>query len=121
MGVFLGYPVAFVMLGSGLIAGFLGVGDSFIHTLLFRAYGIMEHYELVAIPIFVFMGVMLQKSGAAERLFSAFHVSLGGIRGGLALTTVAICTVMAAATGIVGASVVSDGTFRSAGYAQTQI
>ena len=111
MGVFLGYPVAFVMLGSGLIAGFLGVGDSFIHTLLFRAYGIMEHYELVAIPIFVFMGVMLQKSGAAERLFSAFHVSLGGIRGGLALTTVAICTVMAAATGIVGASVVSMGLF----------
>ena len=97
------------MLGSGLIVGLLGGGPSFIHTLLMRTYGVMEHYELVAIPLFVYMGVMLSRSGSAERLFSAFHVALGGLRGGLAITTVVICTIMAAATGIVGASVVAMG------------
>ena len=111
IGVFLGFPVAFIMLGSGLIVGIFGQGFSFFNTLLLRTYGVMEHYELVAIPLFVFMGVMLEKSGVAERLFSAFHYTLGGLRGGLALTTVAICTIMAAATGIVGASVVSMGLF----------
>ena len=111
IGVFLGFPVAFVMLGTGLMVGIIGQGSSFFHTMLFRVYGVMEHYELVAIPLFVFMGVMLEKSGVAERLFSAFHYTLGGLRGGLALTTIAICTIMAAATGIVGASVVSMGLF----------
>ncbi|MBW1730907.1 MAG: TRAP transporter large permease subunit [Deltaproteobacteria bacterium] len=111
VGVFLGFPVAFVMLGSGLLVGLFGGGPSFIHTLLLRAYAVMEHYELVAIPLFVYMGMMLSRSGAAERLFSAFHIALGGLRGGLAITTVVICTIMAAATGIVGASVVSMGLF----------
>ena len=109
LGIFIGFPVAFAMLGSGLIVGLLGGGPSFIHTLLMRTYGVMEHYELVAIPLFVYMGVMLSRSGSAERLFSAFHVALGGLRGGLAITTVVICTIMAAATGIVGASVVAMG------------
>ena len=110
-GIFLGFPVAFVMLGSGLIVGFLSSGSFFMHILLARTYGVMEHYELVAIPLFVYMGVMLEKSGCAERLFSAFHISLGGLRGGLAITTIVICTIMAAATGVVGASVVSMGLF----------
>ena len=109
--VFMGFPVAFGMLGAGLIVGFMGQGTSFFHTVILRTFGVMEHYELVAIPLFVFMGVMLEKSGIAERLFSAFYYVLGGLRGGLALTTVAICTIMAAATGIVGASVVSMGLF----------
>ena len=109
LGIFIGFPVAFAMLGSGLIVGLLGGGPSFIHTLLMRTYGVMEHYELVAIPLFVYMGVMLSRSGSAERLFSAFHVALGGLKGGLAITTVVICTIMAAATGIVGASVVAMG------------
>ena len=109
LGIFIGFPVAFSMLGSGLIVGLLGGGPSFIHTLLMRTYGVMEHYELVAIPLFVYMGVMLSRSGTAERLFSAFHVARGGLRGGLAITTVVICTIMAAATGIVGASVVAMG------------
>jgi tripartite ATP-independent transporter DctM subunit len=111
VGLFLGFPIAFVMIGSGLIVGLLGGGASFIHTLGFRFYSVMTNYELVAIPLFVYMGMMLTVSGTAEKLFSAFHVSLGGLRGGLAITTVFICTIMAAATGIVGASVVSMGLF----------
>lgn len=110
-GVAIGFPVAFAMLGSGLLVGLLGGGPSFIHSLLMRTFGAMEHYELVAIPLFVYMGVMLSQSGAAERLFSSFHIVLGGLRGGLTVTTVIICTIMAAATGIVGASVVSMGLF----------
>lgn len=108
-GLALGFPVAFVMLGTGLFVGLAGGGASFVHTMLLRTYGVMEHYELVAIALFVFMGMMLSRSGAAEHLFSSFHIVLGGLRGGLAITTVAICTIMAAATGIVGASVVSMG------------
>lgn len=107
--VFLGFPVAFGMMGSGLLIGLLGTGPEFFHTIVLRTYGVMDNYELIAIPLFVFMGVMLGQSGAAERLFSAFYITLGGLRGGLALTTVVICTIMAAATGIVGASVVSMG------------
>lgn len=111
LGLFLGFPVGFVMLGSGLIVGVLGSGASFTHTLIFRCYSVMTNYELVAIPLFVYMGMMLTVSGTAEKLFSAFHIALGGLRGGLAITTVIICTIMAAATGIVGASVVSMGLF----------
>jgi tripartite ATP-independent transporter DctM subunit len=111
IGVFLGFPVAFVMLGTGVMVGLIGQGIPFFHNLMFRTYEVMENYVLVAIPLFVFMGVMLNESGIAERLFSAFHYVLGGLRGGLALTTVAICTIMAAATGIVGASVVAMGLF----------
>jgi tripartite ATP-independent transporter DctM subunit len=107
--VFMGFPVAFGMMGSGLLVGLIGAGPDFFHTVVLRTYGVMEHYELVAIPLFVFMGVMLGKSGAAERMFMAFYTTLGGLRGGLALTTVVICTIMAAATGIVGASVISMG------------
>jgi tripartite ATP-independent transporter DctM subunit len=109
IGILAGFPVAFVMLGGGLIVGVMGQGMAFFYTLLLRTYGLMELYELIAIPLFVFMGVMLSESGVAERLFSAIHYVLGGLRGGLAFTTIVICTIMAAATGIVGASVVSMG------------
>jgi len=111
LGVFAGFPVAFVMVGSGVLVGVYSRGMPFFHNVLLRVYGVMDNYVLVAIPLFVFMGVMLTESGIAERLFSAFHYLLGGLRGGLAVTTVAICTLMAAATGIVGASVVSMGLF----------
>jgi tripartite ATP-independent transporter DctM subunit len=71
----------------------------------------MENYILAAIILFVYMGIMLERSGAAERLFSSTHILLGGLRGGLALAVVAVCTVMAAATGIMGAPVIIMGLF----------
>ena len=65
----------------------------------------------MAIVLFVFMGIMLEKLGAAEKLFSSLHIILGGLRGGLALAVVAVCTIMAAATGIMGAPVIIMGLF----------
>ncbi|MFO7803257.1 MAG: TRAP transporter large permease subunit [Desulfovermiculus sp.] len=111
IGLASGFPVPFVMLGSSLIVGFLGAGESFFNMLILRFFETMHNYILVAIILFVFMGIMLERSGAAEKLFSSLHLLLGGLRGGLGLAVVAVCTVMAAATGIMGAPVIIMGLF----------
>ncbi len=111
LGLFMGFPVAFVMLGISLIVGVMGVGMGFFHMMLIRTFHVMTEYILVAVPLFIFMGVMLERSGAAEHLYSALHINLGGFNGGLAVATVVVCTVMAAATGIIGAPVVTMGLF----------
>lgn len=72
IGVFLGFPVAFVMLGTGLMVGIIGQGSSFFHTMLFRVYGVMEHYELVAIPLFVFMGSCSKNRAWPNGFFQPF-------------------------------------------------
>lgn len=111
LGLALGFPVPFVMLGSSMLAGLLAIGPTFFHMMIMRIFETMDNYILVAIVLFVFMGIMLEKSGAAERLFSSLHIILGGLRGGLALAVVAVCTIMAAATGIMGAPVIIMGLF----------
>jgi len=111
LGLATGFPVAFAMLGASFIVGFLGVGPGFYHMMILRLFETMHNYILASIILFVYMGIMLEKSGAAERLFSSIHLLLGGLRGGLALAVVAVCTVMAAATGIMGAPVIIMGLF----------
>ncbi len=111
LGLASGFPVAFVMLGASLIVGFLGVGPGFFHMMIMRVFETMHNYILASIILFVYMGIMLERSGAAERLFSSIHISLGGLRGGLALAVVIVCTIMAAATGIMGAPVIIMGLF----------
>jgi tripartite ATP-independent transporter DctM subunit len=111
LGLAAGFPVAFVMLGSSLIVGFLGVGPGFYHMMILRVFETMHSYILVAIILFVYMGIMLERSGIAERLFSSIHVILGDLRGGLALAVVTVCTILAAATGIMGAPVIIMGLF----------
>ncbi len=111
LGLATGFPVPFVMLGSSLIVGFIGVGDAFFNMLVLRFFDTMHNYILVSIILFVFMGIMLERSGAAERLFSSLHLLLGGLRGGLGLAVVGVCTIMAAATGIMGAPVIIMGLF----------
>ncbi|MFW5997897.1 MAG: TRAP transporter large permease [Desulfovermiculus sp.] len=111
LGLATGFPVPFVMLGSSLIVGVLGAGDAFFHMLVLRFFETMHNYILVSIVLFVFMGIMLERSGAAERLFSSLHLLLGGLRGGLGLAVIAVCTIMAAATGIMGAPVIIMGLF----------
>ena len=106
IGLVSGFPVPFVMLGTSLIVGILGVGQGFLPMMILRVFDTMENYILAAIVLFVYMGIMLERSGAAERLFSSAHILLGGLRGGLALAVVAVCTIMAAATGIMGAPVI---------------
>jgi tripartite ATP-independent transporter DctM subunit len=111
LGLASGFPVPFVMLGISLIVGVLGVGHGFFPMMILRVFETMENYILAAIILFVYMGIMLERSGAAERLFSAAHILLGGLRGGLALAVVVVCTIMAAATGIMGAPVIIMGLF----------
>jgi tripartite ATP-independent transporter DctM subunit len=111
LGLASGFPVPFVMLGISLIVGVLGVGHGFFHMMILRVFETMENYILAAIILFVYMGIMLERSGAAEKLFSSAHILLGGLRGGLALAVVVVCTIMAAATGIMGAPVIIMGLF----------
>ena len=111
IGMLVGFPVPFVMLGVSMVVGFLGVGYGFFPMMILRVFETMQNYILIAIILFVFMGIMLEHSGAAERLFSSLHILLGGLKGGLALAVIVVCTIMAAATGIMGAPVIIMGLF----------
>lgn len=105
----LGYPVAFVLGGLAIIFGLAFVGPSVISLSMFKIYGTFSDYLLVAVPLFIFMGVVIEKSGLALRLYEAMHVLLGRLPGGLAVTTVVTSTIFAAATGVINASVVTMG------------
>jgi tripartite ATP-independent transporter DctM subunit len=108
--VFAGVPLYLALGGLGLYFGIAGgwspqVYDQFIN----RIFGLMASEVLPAVPLFVFMGAILDKSGAADKLFGALYLAMGGLRGGLAVATILICTIFAACTGVVGASVTTMG------------
>ncbi len=108
-GILIGFPIAFVMLGISVIVGLLGVGSPFFPMMVSRTYGTMTEYILAAIPLFVFMGLMIEYTGIAEKLFSVIQIWLGRLPGSLLLTTILICTILATCVGIVGASVTTMG------------
>ncbi len=110
-GLGIGFPVGFVLLGSSILVGFLGFGTPFFSMMIMRVFETMHNYVLVSIVLFIFMGVMLERSGAGEKLFSSLHILFGGVKGGLALATILVATIMAAATGIMGAPVIIMGLF----------
>jgi tripartite ATP-independent transporter DctM subunit len=106
VGVLTGYPLAIVIGALGLIFGFLEFGTNVGEVLYPRAIqGVLLNYPLLAAPLFIFMGLMLERSGIAERLYDALYLWLGGLRGGLAIVTVLIGTIMAACVGIIAASI----------------
>lgn len=112
--IFSGYPVAFALGGTALIFAILGVVLGYFDwSLLFalpdRAFGIMSNYVLLAVPFFIFMGTVLERSRMAEDLLQTIGMLFGPLRGGLALAVVWVGTLLAAATGVVGASVVAMG------------
>ncbi len=107
--VVMGYPIAFVLGGVGGIFGLIFFGTGFPGIFYLRTYGVFMNYILVAVTLFILMGVIIEKSGLATRLYDAMHVILGRLPGGLALATVVTCTIFAAATGVIGASVVTMG------------
>ncbi|MBA7614812.1 C4-dicarboxylate TRAP transporter large permease protein DctM [subsurface metagenome] len=105
-GVMIGFPLAFVVGGVTISMGLLLFGPEVAGWILYsRVYQIVTNYILLAVPGFIFMGLMLGHSGITEKMFSALYVWLGGIRGGLAVTTVVLGTILAATVGIIGASV----------------
>ena len=116
--LFTGFPVAWVLAGVGIV--FTGVGwwtddigwtvtgldYNTLGLLVGRIFGIMDNWVLIALPMFIFMGLMLEKSGVAERMMHSMQKLFGNIRGGLAVTVALIGIILAASTGIIGASVV---------------
>ena len=107
--VFAGFPVAFCLMGIALIFGIFGFGTSLPPMLIRRVYGMADNYVLAAVPLFIFMGTMLERSGIAKRLFEAISIWTGRLKGGLAISTILMCTIIAACTGIIGASEVMVG------------
>lgn len=107
--IVLGYPLAFVLGGVALIFGYIFVGPNIGSLFMLRIFTVNSDYILIAIPLFVFMGVVIEKSGLAERLYDSMYVLMGNLKGGLAIATVITCTIFAAATGVIGASVVTMG------------
>ncbi|HAG83415.1 MAG TPA: C4-dicarboxylate ABC transporter, partial [Cyanobacteria bacterium UBA12227] len=110
----MGYPVAFslggVAIAFGILGVILGVFDPiFLTAMPQRIFGIMANYTLLAIPYFIFLGAMLEKSGIAERLLETMGILFGRLRGGLALAVVVVGALLAATTGVVAATVVAMG------------
>ena len=116
--LFTGFPVAFVLGGVGVAFAFIGyLSDIYLDTftgldmltlslVVNRIYKIMDNWVMVALPMFIFMGIMLDRSGVAEKLMNSIQQLFGRVRGGLAITVTLIGIILAASTGIVGASVV---------------
>ncbi|MDP5056944.1 MAG: TRAP transporter large permease subunit [Marinomonas hwangdonensis] len=105
----LGFPVAFTFGGVALIFGVLAEGFDMFAFMPFRIQSYMENTVLMAVPLFVFMGIVLQKTRLAEQLLEAMGKLFGSVRGGLAISTVLVGALLAASTGVVGASVVAMG------------
>jgi len=109
-----GYPVAFSLAGTALLFAFIGSStgyfdSDFLEALPNRLYGIMENETLVAVPLFVFMGIMLERSKVAEGLLETMASLFGSLRGGLGISVTLVGMLLAASTGIIGATVVTMG------------
>ncbi len=104
-----GFPVTFTLMGTALFFGLIGFGWSLFNLLPLRIWGVMTNVTLLAVPLFVFMGVMLERSGLAEDLLDTMGLVFARIRGGLAISVVVVGALLGASTGIVGATVVTMG------------
>jgi tripartite ATP-independent transporter DctM subunit len=104
--IFIGFPTAITLLALGFFFGWVGFGWVRVSDLMVsRAFFVMSNDVLIPVALFIFMGYIVERSGILDRLFRSIQVAMGPIRGSLALTTLATCTIFAAATGIIGASV----------------
>ena len=105
----LGFPVSFTLGGLSVIFGVFVFGFNFFNLLPLRIWGIMDNYVLIAVPLFIFMGVVLEKSGLAEELLETMALLFGRLKGGLAISVLVVGALLGASTGIVGATVVTMG------------
>ncbi|MEN8780576.1 MAG: TRAP transporter large permease subunit [Desulfobacterales bacterium] len=112
LAITLGHELAFTLAAVATLFGLIDNGFNIPHLFFMyanNAWGLFNNYTLVAIPLFIFMAQLLDQSKVAEALFEALYIVLGSVRGGLGLAVVVVCTVFAATTGIIGASVVAMG------------
>lgn len=105
----IGMPVALTLAVSGLVFGYLGFGPGLFNLLPARIFGVTANYTLIAIPLFVFMGVMLEKSKIADDLMDVIGHLAGSLRGGMGIGIILVGVLMGATTGIVGATIVTLG------------
>ncbi|WP_029132256.1 TRAP transporter large permease [Sedimenticola selenatireducens] len=112
--IFMGYPVAFALGGTAL--GFAAIGINMelfdfalLQAMSQRIFGVMQNYTLLAVPFFILMGMLLERTGLAEDLLKTMGIAFGRVRGGLGFSVVIVGTLLAAATGVVGATVVAMG------------
>ena len=103
--IFVGFPISFTLIFLGFVFGYLGFGKLVFYLMTLQFSMVMTEQTLAAVPLFVFMGIMMEQAGLMERLFSAFQLMLARVRGSLYYAVLFVSVIFAAATGIVGASV----------------
>ena len=103
--IFIGFPISFTLIFLGFVFGYLGFGKLVFYLMTLQFSMVMTEQTLAAVPLFVFMGIMMEQAGLMERLFSAFQLMLAKVRGSLYYAVLFVSVIFAAATGIVGASV----------------
>ncbi len=104
-GIFVGFPIAFTLIILGILFGYAGFGDTVFHLMVFQFFQVMREQTLASVPLFVFMGLLLEQAGLLERLFRSVQLGLARLHGSLYIAVMFCATIFAAATGIVGASV----------------
>ncbi len=105
IGIFAGFPIAFTLIALTVVFGYIGLGERVFDIMVYQAWGVMGTETLAAVPLFVFMGYMLEQAGMMERLFRGFQYVLAPVNGALYLGVLLTATLFATATGIIGASV----------------
>ncbi|MDA7969001.1 MAG: TRAP transporter large permease subunit [Gammaproteobacteria bacterium] len=119
--IFIGFPISFTLIFLGMVFGLWGFGKLVFYLMTFQFSGVMLEQTLAAVPLFIFMGILMEQAGLMERLFNAVLLTLSRVKGALYVAVLLVSTVFAAATGIVGASVTILGimaakTMNKAGY-----
>jgi tripartite ATP-independent transporter DctM subunit len=105
MAIFIGFPIAFTLIILGILFGYWGFGETVFHLMMFQFFSVMKEQTLASVPLFVFMGLLLEQAGLLERLFRSVQLALARLAGSLYIAVMFCATIFAAATGIVGASV----------------
>jgi TRAP-type mannitol/chloroaromatic compound transport system permease large subunit len=103
--IMFGFPIAFTLMALGVFFGYFAMGDIIFNLLVQRTYSVMTNDVLISIPLFVFMGYIIERASILDRLFRSLQLAAGPMPGALALATLATCAIFATATGIVGAVV----------------
>jgi tripartite ATP-independent transporter DctM subunit len=111
--ILLGFPIAFTLIGLGILFGIVAfhnpgvplLENPVFDNMVLRTYGVMTSDVIIAVPLFIFMGYIVERSGIIDRVFRSLELAMSGVPGALAVATIATCAVFAAATGIVGAVV----------------
>ena len=103
--IMFGFPIAFTLMALGVFFGYFAMGDLIFQLLVQRSYSVMTNDVLISIPLFVFMGYIIERASILDRLFRSLQLAAGPVPASLALATLATCAIFATATGIVGATV----------------